>query len=618
MLIQPWHNYAIPGSLSACPDGAVTWTVMRNSACAWVRSACLGMPDGRFFEPSLPLSDVFMLRICGGVPFALHAGRLYAGRDDAMYPTQTMDGWEITALCPQREDRVFLVLQSSPPASAGPRVTETMPYRKDTDHGFRVPHTYRLVDRNLSWENGFAQPPQCTDHIVLESPQAIRSLTLAGDCLVYAQDAWKALDLGDGRVRTLEEDFIPGPFAPAVRPDGTCLIAPGYEPGCPDVTLHMLQLDQTLPNPQKVGNLPDVVGRGGVYAELMPDEPSLMAYAHHRFLFAGAQAGRLMLFAIPDTEDAPRAEPFCDLPGAILEVASSEDHLYILHSSSTQPPRICLLEPSGAVKPMTHPMPAVCVSAHALDTPSQDGKTLVHAQLLLPPGDGVVPLLVWVHGGPEGFYTDAYCLEQQYAVSQGYAVLLPNPRGSTGWGPGYQHTDEAFSQGAPNDVLTLLDEALRTCSRLDRKRVAIVGGSYGGYMAALLAGRTDRFACAVAMKPVTNWLSIHFRSSQSGQTVFAEHFHLLDFLSEVFRTSPCADADHVTCPILLIHGAEDQQVPVENTLQFAALIRAYHPEVPCDVLIVPGACHRWHWDAPDSYELVMTRTLQFLKLHLPI
>jgi len=221
-------------------------------------------------------------------------------------------------------------------------------------------------------------------------------------------------------------------------------------------------------------------------------------------------------------------------------------------------------------------------------------------------------VLLWIHGGPEGFFTDGLYLELQAAVGKGFAVVAPNPRGSTGYGSDYQNGGDAFGEGAATDVLMLLDAVLRAHPELDASRVGVLGGSYGGYMSARLAGTTKRFKAAVVIKPVTNWLFIHFKSSQSGQDVFENHRDFQDCLMDMIRQSPVYHAGDVEIPTLIIHGEKDQTCPVDNAHQFYVAVRDTHPDLPVRLMVMPDCCHGYSRDGVEDYITIQNETLAWL------
>ena len=139
-----------------------------------------------------------------------------------------------------------------------------------------------------------------------------------------------------------------------------------------------------------------------------------------------------------------------------------------------------------------------------------DIQGLVH----LPVGAAPFPLLVFVHGGPVAAYQDEWIgVGDALLLSRGYALFAPNPRGSSGRGRAFAEAVVGDMGGADAaDVLTGIDH-LVAAGLADPARIGVVGGSYGGFMAAWLPAIDQRFAVSVAISPVTDWTSQHFTSS---------------------------------------------------------------------------------------------------------
>ena len=129
-----------------------------------------------------------------------------------------------------------------------------------------------------------------------------------------------------------------------------------------------------------------------------------------------------------------------------------------------------------------------------------------HGWVVLPEGDGPHPVLLHVHGGPFMYHGWAFFDEAQVYASAGYAVVLANPRGSSGYGQSHGAGDRrALGTVDVDDVLSVLDAALER-PECDEKRVGVMGGSYGGWMTGWLAAKHgDRFEAAWSERAVNAW-----------------------------------------------------------------------------------------------------------------
>jgi dipeptidyl aminopeptidase/acylaminoacyl peptidase len=201
------------------------------------------------------------------------------------------------------------------------------------------------------------------------------------------------------------------------------------------------------------------------------------------------------------------------------------------------------------------------------------------------------PLLVLVHGGPQGAWTDGwtYRWNAQVFASAGYVVFMPNPRGSVGWGQSL--TDDVnrdWGGKAFEDVMRGTDFA-ESLSYVEPGRTAAAGASYGGYMINWIAGQTDRFKALVTHDGVFDLVSMYgsteelwFPEWELGGPYWANpegyaRFNPRDFVRS-FRT-----------PTLVVHGERDYRVPVEQGLaMFTALRRQ---GVPARLLVFPDENH---------------------------
>jgi dipeptidyl aminopeptidase/acylaminoacyl peptidase len=190
------------------------------------------------------------------------------------------------------------------------------------------------------------------------------------------------------------------------------------------------------------------------------------------------------------------------------------------------------------------------------------------------------PLLVTPHGGPEfaslNGWQASYVTLGQVAAARGYLVLRPNYRGSTGRGEAFSRGDHRDLGGAEfHDVLDGI-RALAEKGWAYPDRVAIAGGSYGGYFAALGATRhSEVFAAAVVFAGITNWISFSGTSDIPVENSWV-HWGVesyLDHMSLLWERSPLAHLKEARTPTLILHGANDARVPIGQGIELLTALR---------------------------------------------
>jgi dipeptidyl aminopeptidase/acylaminoacyl peptidase len=210
----------------------------------------------------------------------------------------------------------------------------------------------------------------------------------------------------------------------------------------------------------------------------------------------------------------------------------------------------------------------------------------VHGWVTVPPGPGPHPVLLTVHGGPFAQYGWSLFDETQAYVSAGYAVVQCNPRGSSGYGSEHGRAiREAWGGHDAGDVLAFLDAVLAE-PELDADRVGIMGGSYGGYLTALLIARTSRFAAAITERAFLDPVS--FVGSSDIGWVFNDQYLGTD-PARVAEQSALAHASSIITPTLVIHSEEDWRCPVEQGLRLYVELK--RRGVPTELLLFPGEGH---------------------------
>ena len=241
---------------------------------------------------------------------------------------------------------------------------------------------------------------------------------------------------------------------------------------------------------------------------------------------------------------------------------------------------------TGQITPWTkHEMgglaPASMVLPERIQYVGGKGKSIYNVQgfAYRPRTAGPRPVLVLIHGGPEAQsrpYFDAWV---QYLVNEmQIAVILPNVRGSTGYGRLFTQMDDGIKRGdAVSDIGSLLDW-IATQPEFDAKRVALMGGSYGGFMTlAGLARYSDRLAGGVNTVGISDLTTFLQNTSNYRRDLRRAEYgdERMPAIKAFFDTiSPLKNADKIKAPLMVIQGANDPRVPASEARQIAAAVRA--------------------------------------------
>ncbi|MDX2145003.1 MAG: LpqB family beta-propeller domain-containing protein [Rhodospirillaceae bacterium] len=228
--------------------------------------------------------------------------------------------------------------------------------------------------------------------------------------------------------------------------------------------------------------------------------------------------------------------------------------------------------------------PARFVAAETVRYPSfdaVDGKPRQIPALVYTPKDrpGPHPVLVQIHGGPEGQERPSFVAETQAFVNElGIAVIKPNVRGSTGYGKDFQMLDNGLQrEDSVKDIGALLDW-IGTQLKLDAKRVMVYGGSYGGFMTlASLVAYNDRLAGGIDVVGISNFITFLNNTRGYRQDLRrVEYGDERDPMVRAFfeRISPLNNAAKITKPLMVVQGLNDPRVPAGESEQMVAAVKA--------------------------------------------
>lgn len=283
-------------------------------------------------------------------------------------------------------------------------------------------------------------------------------------------------------------------------------------------------------------------------------------------------------------------------------VFTSSGGVALLHSGARRPATAALLS-GGDMRELApdilagFPAESEFVEPEQVIYRSADG-TAIHAQLFRPRNARAgekFPALVFVHGGPTrqmmlgfhpmDFYHYSYGLNQYFA-SQGYVVLSINYRSGIGYGMKFREAEHYGATGA-SEVQDVFGAGLYLQARtdVDPERVAIFGGSYGGYLTAqALARASDMFVAGVDYAGVHDWNAIH--------EFYVPSFNVRDNPEEAavaLEASPIAWVDKWRSPVLLIHADDDRNVPFSETVHLVSKLRERGVEV--EEIVFPDEVH---------------------------
>ncbi|MCL2006453.1 MAG: S9 family peptidase [Treponema sp.] len=223
---------------------------------------------------------------------------------------------------------------------------------------------------------------------------------------------------------------------------------------------------------------------------------------------------------------------------------------------------------------------------------SLDGETRIQGWVIPPQNmekGKKYPAILYIHGGPTPFYGYGLNYEHQCITGAGFALILCNPRGSTGYGDMHARMSKAMDGTAMYDLLQFTDEAVKRNDFIDGKRLGITGGSYGGYMTNWIAAHTSKFKAAVTQRGIANSQIQYASSDMAGNSKQFESFR--DFMIDNIKKSPVAFAEKIDIPLLILHPQNDMRCPVEHAHQLYTAVKDTHPDLPVRMVLFPKSNH---------------------------
>jgi len=324
------------------------------------------------------------------------------------------------------------------------------------------------------------------------------------------------------------------------------------------------------------------------------------------------------------TTSLPLAKGLNELAGKSSAFTKDGSRLLYYHNGPTAPGDLWVhTMASGTTRQVTHsPLAGIrsedMVEPYLVHYPSKDGKWTISAFVYVPynlPRNGQHPAIVYVHGGPTAQTVNSFNRFVQHMANQGYIVIAPNYRGSTGYGKEFQHAN-LFDMGGGDlqDVLTAADWIQQT-GYVDPKKLIVMGGSYGGYMSMMaLTKAPELWAAGVPIVPFVNY----FTEIENEDPVLRE-MDLATMGDPVKNKalyedrSPIFFVDKIKAPLLLLAGGNDPRCPKEETLQVVEAVKKNGGVVEHKIYENEGHGFARVDNQIDAYK----RVSDFVKAHVP-
>ena len=399
-------------------------------------------------------------------------------------------------------------------------------------------------------------------------------------------DLWVVPTAGGGVVKITTNPAAVN--SPAYSPDGKYLAwraqtKPGYESD----RFRLMVLERAT---GKLANLTEAVDRWVTGFAWSPDSTQLF--------FTIEDRGRQLLQTVPARGGGARSifsgDSFVD------DVQLTPDGKTVVFTQQTGalPSEIFAAASGGAVRPLTH-FNDTLLAAFALPkleefwVESTDGAR-VHSFLLKPPGfdqSKRYPVLFLIHGGPQGAWGEdwGYRWNPQVFAGAGFVVVMPNPRGSTGYGQKFIDDINADWGGRPFDDIMAVADYVSKLPYADPEKMAAAGGSYGGYMVDWILGHTNRFKALVSHAGVFDLRSEFGATEELWFPLWEFRGAPWDNPDLYAKFSPSFYARDFRTPTLVVGGELDFRVPYTQSLQLYTSLQVQ--KVPSKLLIYPDEGH---------------------------
>lgn len=319
-----------------------------------------------------------------------------------------------------------------------------------------------------------------------------------------------------------------------------------------------------------------------------------------RLFYTVEDRGRTGVEMMPATGGASRR--LISAASHIADVQFSPDGKTMIYSEQTGARPTGLFRASsagGAAVPIENLNSAVLAEYNLTEleevwVENPNDKARIHSFVVKPPGFEAgrkYPMLLLIHGGPQGAWGHAwsYRWNAQVFAGAGYLVVMPNPRGSTGYGQKFTDDINQDWGGKPYDDLMAVVDHMVTQPYVDGERLAAAGASYGGYMVNWLLGHTDRFKAMVSHAGVFDLRSMAGETEELWFPIWEFNGLPWDNPDLYMKFSPSSYVKDFKTPTLVTHGELDYRVPVGQGMQLFTALQTQ--QVPSKFLVFPDEGH---------------------------
>jgi dipeptidyl aminopeptidase/acylaminoacyl peptidase len=281
--------------------------------------------------------------------------------------------------------------------------------------------------------------------------------------------------------------------------------------------------------------------------------------------------------------------------GTAMALNQVDGHTALVWTTDEHPGEVYAFE-NGALRCLTHHNDALMAelklgATRDIDAVSQDG-TKVHGLITLPPGAQAgtkAPMLLFIHGGPNGQDAHQFAVARQLFAAHGYAVLNVNYRGSSGRGNAYQKAiAHDWGHYEVQDLMATVDEAVKE-GYADQDQLAVGGWSYGGILTDFMIASTNRFKAASSGAGMGNPLGLYGIDEYILQYDYELGPPWKDLQKYIEIGYPFLHADRIHTPTLFMGGTSDFNVPLNGGEQMYQALKSLN--VPAELVVYPGQFH---------------------------